>query len=533
MPGLAGPAASPPTSSTACCARRRPLDEQLDGAERIPGSRARSPTATARWRGSSSRRCCAGSARCGTCCGSCSNAACRPTRRGSRPRCSIGAAQILFLDVPDHAAVDLVGAARARPTGAPRSYAGLVNAVLRRLAREGAQRLARARSGARSIRRTGCWQRWTAHLRRATTARAIATAHGHEPALDLTVKARRRALGGASSAGACCRPARCAHVAQGPVSQLPGYADGAWWVQDAAAALAGAAARRRRAARRVADLCAAPGGKTAQLAAAGARVTAVDRSAAPARAAARRTSRGSGSPPRSSRPTRLEWQAGPFDAVLLDAPCSSTGTIRRHPDIPWLKRPSGHRRPRRACSAALIDRAAALMLKPGGTLVYCTCSLEPEEGSRSCGAARARAAAIRRRPIAPGESTFPAELLNADGDLRTLPCHSPIPTRDGRARRLLRRPAGAGVIRRPVHWDAVTRPAVEVTAGGWTGTRRSLWWTRPAMRGAKPRMSRASVAERAGLSVILARRLFGSLVGRVTTNPIVSWSLSSASPIGW
>ena len=126
-------------------------------------------------------------------------------------------------------------------------------------------------------------------------------------------------------------------IAHGPVSLLPGYDEGAWWVQDAAAALAGAAARRRRAARRVADLCAAPGGKTAQLAQAGAQVTAVDRSAP-------RLERLRDNLARLRLSAEIvaadatEWQGGPFDAVLLDAPCSSTGTIRRHPDIAWLKR---------------------------------------------------------------------------------------------------------------------------------------------------------------------------------------------------
>jgi 16S rRNA (cytosine967-C5)-methyltransferase len=208
-------------------------------------------------------------------------------------------------------------------------------------------------------------------------------------------------------------------VAHGPVSRLPGYSDGAWWVQDAAAALPAKVFGDVRSLA-VADLCAAPGGKTAQLAAAGGRVTAVDRS--PARLERVR-----------SNLTRLgltaelvaadvaEWQAGPFDAVLLDAPCSSTGTIRRHPDIPWLKRESDIAT-LAALQRRLIVRAAELT-RPGGTLIYCTCSLEPEEGIDIVRALLADNPGWRRRPVLVDEVCGHAEWLTAEGDLRTLPCH--------------------------------------------------------------------------------------------------------------
>jgi 16S rRNA (cytosine967-C5)-methyltransferase len=116
-----------------------------------------------------------------------------------------------------------------------------------------------------------------------------------------------------------------------------------------------------------------------------------------------------------------EWQASPFDAVLLDAPCSSTGTIRRHPDIPWLKRETDIAT-LKTLQRRLIARAAELT-KPGGTLIYCTCSLEPEEGVEIVRDLLADKTSLRRRPILAAEVYGQAEWLTAEGDLRTLPCH--------------------------------------------------------------------------------------------------------------
>jgi 16S rRNA (cytosine967-C5)-methyltransferase len=204
---------------------------------------------------------------------------------------------------------------------------------------------------------------------------------------------------------------------------LPGYADGAWWVQDAAAALPARLMGELRG-RAAADLCAAPGGKTMQLAAAGARVIAVDRSAH-RMARLRENLLRVGLSAEPIEADVLQWQGGSFDAVLLDAPCSATGTIRRHPDIPWIKR--------EADIAALVTvqrrmiAKAAQLVKPGGTLIYCVCSLEPEEGIEIVGDLLRQEPRIRRRPIAPGEVHIPAEWLSAEGDLRTLPCHLPDP----------------------------------------------------------------------------------------------------------
>jgi 16S rRNA (cytosine967-C5)-methyltransferase len=294
----------------------------------------------------------------------------------------------------------------------------LVNAVLRRLAREGPQLIAALDAPALD---TPQWllRRWIESYGE-TVAHAIAAANGREPALDLTVK-RDPAFWAAQLGGRVLPMGSVRAVAHGAVTALPGFAEGAWWVQDAAAALP-ARLLGDIAGRRVADLCAAPGGKTAQLAMAGASVTAVDR--APARLARLRENLA-----RLALDADLvcadvaQWAAEPFDAVLLDAPCSSTGTIRRHPDVPWLKK-SSDIAALAALQGRLIERAVAL-LRPGGMLVYSTCSLEPEENERIVEAMIARDAAVRRVPISAVEVFDHGELLTRDGDLRTLPCQFP------------------------------------------------------------------------------------------------------------
>ncbi len=205
---------------------------------------------------------------------------------------------------------------------------------------------------------------------------------------------------------------------------LPGFSDGQWWVQDAAAALP-ARLFGDIAGKNIADLCAAPGGKTAQLAQAGARVTAIDRS--PARVARLRDNLARLSLAAETVVTdAAEWKAGDgFDGILVDAPCTSTGTIRRHPDVAWLRQEADIA-PLVALQKRLLEKAAAL-LKPGGTLVYCTCSLEPEEGEAAISALLAADPAMRRAPIGTGEVAGLAEIVTKEGDLRTLPCHLPHP----------------------------------------------------------------------------------------------------------
>jgi 16S rRNA (cytosine967-C5)-methyltransferase len=331
----------------------------------------------------------------------------------------IGAAQILWMDVPDHAAVDLAVRLVQSDRRAAK-YAGLVNAVLRRCAREGAGLLDEVRS---EILDLPPWliARWTAHYGEAT-AREMALAIGNEPSLDITVKSDA-AQWATRLHGERLPTGTVRTLLQGSVTVLPGFAEGQWWVQDAAAALP---ARLFGAieGKTIADLCAAPGGKTAQLAQAGARVIAVDRS--PARMSRLRDNLARLSlTAETAVADAMEWQGETvgLDGVLVDAPCTATGTIRRHPDVAWLRQETDIAT-LAALQKRLVQRAASL-LKPGGMLIYCTCSLEPEEGETVIAALLAAESGLRRVPIEAGEVSDLSELITGDGDLRTLPCHLP------------------------------------------------------------------------------------------------------------
>lgn len=329
----------------------------------------------------------------------------------------IGATQILFLDVPDHAAVDLsVRLVQANRHQA--HYSGLVNAVLRRVGREGRAILSKTDT---ALLDTPAWllQRW-GKAYGADTARDIATANGREAALDLTVKNDPAAW--ASRLNGQVMPNGTVRLlAQGPVPSLPGYDDGQWWVQDAAAALPARLFGDVRGLH-VADLCAAPGGKTAQLAQAGAKVVAVDRSKVRL-ARLQENLKRLDLDAEAVLADAAVWDAGPFDAVLVDAPCAATGTIRRHPDIPWQKHP-GDLMKLSALQQRLLENAVRIT-KPGGVIVYCTCSLEPEEGEAAITSFLERNPGVGRWPITADEVFGQAEFLTSDGDLRTLPCHWP------------------------------------------------------------------------------------------------------------
>ena len=342
-----------------------------------------------------------------------------PERQGNLwPILLAGAAQLLFLATPPHAAVG-IAVEQARLDRHARRYDRLVNALLRRTSREGADIL----KGCDAVRLDiPAWllDRWIKTYGEAD-ARRIAEASLAEAALDLTVKDAAEAW--AARLGGVVLPTGSVRLkAGGRIEDLEGYAEGAWWVQDAAAALPARLLGNVQG-RTVADLCAAPGGKTAELAAAGARVTAVELSGA-------RLTRLKSNLERLHLEVELveadatTWRPKhAFDAVLLDAPCTATGTIRRHPDILRLKRPEDVAA-LSALQTRLLDNAVDL-LKPGGTLVYCTCSLEPEEGAEQISRLLAREPRLARAPIHAGEYGIAPEWITPDGDLRTLPFHRP------------------------------------------------------------------------------------------------------------
>jgi 16S rRNA (cytosine967-C5)-methyltransferase len=367
----------------------------------------------------------------------------------------IGAAQLLVLGTPAHAAVgETVEAANSLSQA--RGFAKLINAVLRRVAREGTPILNALPPGADLP--GWLYTRWRAAY--SDEAPKIAQALSDEPPLDLTVKSDAtdwaeelhgvltptgsvrllpfslaekgsgdegrtdaRSVGEvASSHSAPTRQLGAPHrltpspQGRGGIENLAGFANGDWWVQDAAAALPARAFGDVRG-KRVLDLCAAPGGKTLQLAAAGAHVTAIDKSE-------QRLKRLRENLARTKLQAEvictdaLEYRASePFDAVLLDAPCTSTGTLRRHPDVAWLRRPTDVRA--LADLQAQLLQAAAAQLKPGAPLVYAVCSLEPEEGPGVVAAALTQG--WRRDPIRQREIHGADEFLTPDGDIRTLP----------------------------------------------------------------------------------------------------------------
>jgi 16S rRNA (cytosine967-C5)-methyltransferase len=325
----------------------------------------------------------------------------------------LGAAQLLFLDIPPHAAVSTIVSlcdgrnARAR---------GFVNAVLRRIEREGP---AWEKEQDALAQNTPAWlaERWRAAYGEETT-RSLAAVHlSNEPPLDLTVKQDTRKwaekLGGEMLSP---HTLRLRHA--GAIEELPGFEDGAWWVQDLAATLPALLLEPKPGAR-IADLCAAPGGKTAQLAAAGADVIAIDH-------APRRVERLKHNLERLRLIADLrvadvlEWSPpAPLDAVLLDAPCSATGTLRRHPDIGWAKAP-GDILALAAVQRQLLDRAAS-MVKPGGRLLFSTCSLEPEEGEAQAEGFLARHEGWSLDPVRAEEIAFLPGAVTPAGHVRTVP----------------------------------------------------------------------------------------------------------------
>jgi 16S rRNA (cytosine967-C5)-methyltransferase len=315
----------------------------------------------------------------------------------------LGAAGLLLLATPPHAAVaTAVALARARGL-AP--VTGLINAVLRRVAEAGPAALAEL-DGPRLDTPAWLWASW------GDQARDIAMAHQHEAPLDITPKP-----GTAPPDGMLLPTGSVRFPAGTHVTDVAGFDAGDCWVQDAAAALP-AKLLAVRAGERVADLCAAPGGKTAQLAGAGASVVAVERDPARLTRLAENLRR-CGLRAQCVRADAAAWTPDePLDAVLLDAPCSATGTIRRHPDVPHIKRPRDVRALTETQDRLLA--AAGGLLRPGARLVYSVCSLQPEEGLPRVHAAVARGG-LRHDPFTPQELASLPEARTAEGFLRTLP----------------------------------------------------------------------------------------------------------------
>jgi 16S rRNA (cytosine967-C5)-methyltransferase len=325
----------------------------------------------------------------------------------------LGAAQLLFLGTPPHAAVD-TSVRLVVDAGLPH-LKGLANAVLRRISRDGPALLG-DRDPARLNTPQWLWDSWTESFGEEAT-RAIAAAHLVEAPLDLTPRSNAEFWAGRLE-GEVLPTGSIRREGGGNVTELPGFAEGAWWVQDAAATLP-VRLLGDVSGKQVADLCAAPGGKTLQLAAAGAQVTAVDVSA-------RRMTRVGENLARAGLSATLvtadagKWVTSTtFDAILLDAPCSGTGTLRRHPDIAWLKDEEDVGR-LTLTQDRLLVRAADL-LKPGGTLVYAVCSLQEDEGVARLEALLARDSRLQRMPIQPTEVPGLADAVTPAGDVRTLP----------------------------------------------------------------------------------------------------------------
>ncbi len=333
----------------------------------------------------------------------------------------VAAAQIMFMEVPDSAAVNLAVASLKNDTRSVR-FASLANAVLRRLSREKEMLLESftPEDIARLNMPTWLWKR-TKKSFGAQKSSQIAAAHMLEPVIDVTVKSNPDAwaekLGGIPIFGNSLRV-----TATGKVESWPGYDDGQWWVQDAAAHLP-AHLMGDINGKRVADLCAAPGGKSAQLLNAGAIVTALD-------ASGDRLTR------LQQNLDRLKFNAelvesnlfdfttdAPFDAILLDAPCSSTGTIRRHPDVQWSKTANDISELAQLQFDMILH--AAKLLKPGGTLVFSNCSMDREEGEDVLARIISTDCGLEHKPIEATEVYGQSQFINGQGAVRTLPSHLP------------------------------------------------------------------------------------------------------------
>ena len=330
-----------------------------------------------------------------------------PSNLALRNILRLGVTQLRYLQTPPHAAINqsVELAKRRAPKGA-----ALTNAVLRKVAW--------AEQTATDLSNLPEWlaKSWVPAFGTDAVG-TIKENHLGEPPLDLTVKSDVRAwsekMGGKPLTANTIRLHRA-----GPIEAIAGFEEGEWWVQDVAATLP-ATMFGDVAGKSILDLCAAPGGKTAQLCAAGAKVTAVERSSSRARLLRKNMKRLRFSP-KLVEADAVAWRTDRrFDGVLLDAPCTATGTIRRHPDILWTKQPADVERLAKTQSA-LLDAAAGYVAM-GGTLIYAVCSLQVEEGSDQIDGFLQRHPDWRRFPIEESETLGLAITPTPAGDLRTLP----------------------------------------------------------------------------------------------------------------
>jgi 16S rRNA (cytosine967-C5)-methyltransferase len=340
----------------------------------------------------------------------------KPLPRKSGPAQDIlilGVAQLLFLQMPAHAVIDLsVRAAKADRNAL--HFSGLVNAVLRKASSLGTS-LLEGLNTAQLNTPDWLWQRWTKAYG-AEAAERIGLSHAERPGLDISVKEdlahwHGRLDGTLLPNGQLRLP--LGHV---PVPELPGFLEGGWWVQDAAATIP-VHLLGELAGRRALDLCAAPGGKTLQMAALGAKVTALDVSDTRLGLLRANLLRTGLAAEVVAMDMLSEALTGQWDAVLLDAPCSATGTIRRHPELPYLRQ-EGLIADLAAVQRGMLTKAATLVA-PGGRLVYSTCSLEPEEGEAQLKWFLGWDDRFELLP--PSLSWLPADALRPGGSVRTLP----------------------------------------------------------------------------------------------------------------
>jgi len=325
----------------------------------------------------------------------------------------LGACELLILKVAPHAAVDAANELAAQDSKAVH-FKPLINAVLRKVAKEGEAVLS-GLDRERLSTPDWLWSRWTAQYG-AGTARVIARAHQQAAPVDIVLKSSTATFPPSVELFGGVRRLN----ESGRIDELPGFAEGDWWVQDAAATLP-ALLLGDVAGQSVIDLCAAPGGKTLQLAARGAKVIAVEIDAARAERIRENLARTELNADIIQADARDFEGGAPF--VLIDAPCTATGTIRRHPDLPWIK---GAADVTVSAGAAYeILESGARMVSPGGTLVFAVCSLEREEGEEQIAAFLSGHPEFSRAPITAEEIFGHADWITPDGDLRTLPCYLP------------------------------------------------------------------------------------------------------------